>query len=381
MNWLLYITTIWSFEILDLRKLYDQNMKMSFAAVIDSGSTGTRLNIYGFDSNKMLRLYYIDILEPGLSATPISDIRYSLKYLFDESNKNLKDFNFDIKNARMAFNATAGLRLLPEYLSNAIMAEVKNVLSEYKASADNIKIISGSEEGILAIKSLLLQKGFEKDAIRIHGCQFLEQIKELDINHGYCNEIEQNLDVDHTLGVIDMGGGSVQVAYLDDANHRLVSQSFLGYGLNESMKEIKSHPNYLECKKSNTKELSVCRSIFRDLFLNGPSSERSDGISQVDEIFLISYFYDKFFTAGEHYKKSLKDVKEDFEKKCTTLEDESCLEVHFLVMLLKHFKFKDETSFFLVNKILGINLNWSIAKAFSLIEEAGYFDKQPLTEE
>lgn len=355
-------------EILDLRNLFgkvDTVDHLKFAAVIDAGSTGTRLNIFGFNSDMMLEFYYLDMVEPGLSALILKDVARYINKLLDNAQTRLDEYKINIHEIPLSFQATAGLRMLPTEESRPIVKTVDKVLQKY--NIHDIEIISGTKEGLLALKSLLIQKMVEHWAIEKYGCKLFQHFHEFEMNMKYCDVIEKHIKEDHTYGIVDMGGGSVQVAYVDDKT--LISQSFNGFGLKESMRKIKKHPLYYKCKLSNPNESDHCDTVFKDFFKLGPKIKKTANINQVDEIFLVSFFYDKFFTEESSYKKTIRSVKKEFNKKCTDLREENCLEVQFLISLLKYFDFDDDKEFFLVKKIMGINLNWSIAKAYELLQE------------
>lgn len=359
-----------AFEIFDLRRLYDSEDRydhLTFSGVIDAGSTGTRLNIYGFNKEKMLEFYYVELIEPGVSALLSYQISQHLNFLLFNAEKRLGYLGLEIKKIPMVFLATAGLRMVSEKASRRIIREVRIVLRDYNVRKEDVKVISGAEEGMLALRSLVILKKLEHRAVKNFGCEFLMKYPHLDMDAEYCREIEAHIDHEHTYGIIDMGGGSVQVAYIDVVEEKLVSQSFLGFGLRESLRQIKKHPNYSKCRKAKSESSPHCTPVFKDLFGKAPNTKKTRGITSVNELFLASFFYEKFFKLGGSYKKTLRDIQGEFREQCLSLESERCLEVGFLMVLLRYFDFKDDTTFFLVQKVLGININWSVARARDLL--------------
>eukprot|EP00866_Antonospora_locustae_P000482 jgi/Antlo1/482/1468 len=362
-----------AFEIFDLRELYGTENGYShlrFSGVIDAGSTGTRINIYGFNKEMMPEFYYLERIEPGISTLLDKQIPPYLHVLLGSAEKRLKHLGFDMRTVPIAFMATAGLRLVSKKRSASIMSIVRAMLKKHNIDTRNVSVITGAEEGMLALRSLMLLKKAERWAVSRLGCEFLSKHTNLDIDLDYCKEMAAHMKHSHTYGIIDMGGGSVQIAYVNKQENSLVSQSFLGFGLRESIRQIKSHPSYRKCRSEKSEESPLCIPIFRDIFDKVSKTRRTNGISNVNELFLISFFYDNFFTNKKTYRKKLDDVRKEFREKCATLEGKNCLEAGFLMLLLKYFNFNENTSFFLVNKVLGVNLNWSMAKAYDLCQEA-----------
>lgn len=359
---LLYVLYISTFELIDLREYFGHKNEidhLNFAGVIDAGSSGTRLNIYGFNELKMIEVYYVDSIEPGMSALLKHEIKEQLDNLVTSATKNLKDFINDFKKIPIAYEATAGLRLIPDKESLMILKQVKKFFKDYNLK-DN-KIITGAKEGILGLRSLLLQKKMEHFIIKKFGCDALKHI----VSENYCKEIYRHLSHNHSYGIIDMGGGSVEVAYLKKDSNELLSQSFLGFGVNESLREIKSHPSFLSCKMSDISS-STCKKVFESLFYKAPTINLTNELKDMNEIFLVSFIYDRLFY-NNNFKKSIKELEGMFKEKCDSLEEDTCVEMYFLIILLKYFKFKEDTKFFMVSKIFGITVNWTIAKAYDLL--------------
>lgn len=370
---LILVGILSAFEIFDLRKIYGTENgynHLMFSGVIDAGSTGTRINIYGFNKVMMPEFYYLERIEPGISTLLDKQIPPYMHALLGSAERRLKHIGFDIRTVPMAFMATAGLRLVSKKRSASIMDIVKGMLKKHNIDARNIRVITGAEEGMLALRSLMLLKKAERWAVSTLGCEFLCNHTELDIDLKYCKDVTGHMNHSHTYGIIDMGGGSVQIAYVNKQENSLVSQSFLGFGLLEGIRQIKRHPSYRKCRYEKSEESPMCIPIFKDIFSKVPKTWRTDGIANVNELFLISFFYDNFFTGKKTYRKKLGDVIKELREKCTTLEGENCLEAGFLILLLKYFNFNENTSFFLVNKVLGVNLNWSMAQAYDLCQKA-----------
>ncbi len=151
-------------------------------AVVDAGSTGSRLHIYAIDDNSETKQKQIEELwshkiKPGFaSLEPNAEtIDTYLQQLFTEKPESPMP---------VYFYATAGMRLLPANVQTKYYANLENW---FEKQADwelmEARTITGQEEGMFGWLSLNYQLGH------------------LDSNDP------------NYIGVMDMGGASVQVAF------------------------------------------------------------------------------------------------------------------------------------------------------------------------
>ena len=188
-------------------------------AVIDGGSTGSRLHVYSFDRYKgqtpiNIKELWSKKVKPGLSTLePTQAIMDAyLKNLFTGAPK---------ENMPVYLYATAGMRLLAQTKQQQIYGLVKNwfaTQSQWQLQA--AKTITGTEEGLYAWLMINYQLG------------------------------TLNSDEKSSVGVMDMGGASVQIIFpventegLNDSDlvqfslygrqKKLFVHSFLGLGQNE----------------------------------------------------------------------------------------------------------------------------------------------------
>lgn len=134
-----------------------------YALMIDAGSTGSRIHVYRFsrcqDSKvsgpslpKLIDEQFIKT-QPGLSAYPNSPTgaAESLRVLLDAA---IEGVPVDQRACTpLAVRATAGLRLLGERQSGAIIAEVERWLRSewpFAVAKGAVSIMGGAEEGVYA---------------------------------------------------------------------------------------------------------------------------------------------------------------------------------------------------------------------------------------
>ncbi|CAI5966337.1 unnamed protein product [Closterium sp. NIES-65] len=161
-----------------------------YAVIIDAGSTGSRIHVYQFNPNLELMEIGDDLelfvaLKPGLSSfrENAKGAADSLRPLIDKALTVVPE---EVRSTTpIRVGATAGLRLLPGDLADNILQAVREMLKEYPFTfaADSVKILDGADEGSFAWVTV--------------------------------NYLLGNLgkDISHTVGVVDLGGGSVQMTY------------------------------------------------------------------------------------------------------------------------------------------------------------------------
>ncbi|KAL0735598.1 hypothetical protein Bca4012_011808 [Brassica carinata] len=163
----------------------------NYAVVFDAGSSGSRVHVYCFDRNLDLlplgnELELFLQLKPGLSAYP-TDPRQAANSLVSLLDKAESSVPRELRpKTPVRVGATAGLRTLGHQASENILQAVKELLrdrSMLKTEADAVTVLDGTQEGSYQWVTI--------------------------------NYLLRNLGKPYsdTVGVVDLGGGSVQMAY------------------------------------------------------------------------------------------------------------------------------------------------------------------------
>ena len=231
--------------------------KWRYGIIFDAGSSGTRLHIYRWLDSKIARqkasehqLQSLPVLEtktkwtkkihPGISTFGDRPDRIGpdhLEDLYEQARKIIPDDSF--AETPVFLLATAGMRLLPEYQRNQILAEICSYTQSHTKfllpNCDvHIKVIPGEVEGLYGwVAANYLLGGFDAPKEHAHGRDH------------------------HTYGFLDMGGASAQIAFApnttealrhaDDlklmrlrtvdgtaAEYRVFTTTWLGFGVNEA---------------------------------------------------------------------------------------------------------------------------------------------------
>ncbi|XP_023544942.1 apyrase 2-like [Cucurbita pepo subsp. pepo] len=214
--------------------------KTSFAVIFDAGSSGSRVHVFCFDHNLDLLPVGKDIelfeqLKPGLSAYADNpkNAAASLISLLEKAENVVPKRLRQMTPVRVG--ATAGLRALKGDTSDRILQAVRDLLrdkSDLRLEGNAVSVIDGTQEGSYLWVTLNYLLG--------------------NLGKKYSD----------TVGVVDLGGGSVQMAYaisekdasrlsnaegvyikkmyLKGATYYLYVHSYLHYGLLAARAEVLS---------------------------------------------------------------------------------------------------------------------------------------------
>ena len=205
---------------------------VKYAITFDASSSRTKMEIYKIDvDSPPLDVADVNELDPSpskvqpgiakLAGNP-SQVEGYLKPLLDSAMKTIPTDKH--KTTPIFFLATAGMRLLSQSQSNAILGEVRKLFDDknkcpFMFDSNDAKIISGAFEGIYAWISVNFLKG---------------------------NFIPGNSDF--TYGILDLGGASHQNAFeysgkgntdvfsmsVGGKHYRLFARSYLGFGMDQA---------------------------------------------------------------------------------------------------------------------------------------------------
>lgn len=216
----------------------DEKPLVQYALTIDAGSTGSRIHVYKFHNcgpSPELEYETFKMLNPGLSAfaSDPSAAAASLDPLLHEAQRVVPEKLHSCTPVEV--KATAGLRLLGQAESDAILDEVRTRLeTNFKfvvGSEHSVEIMDGKDEGVYAwITANYLAK-----------------------------KIGEGVESPDTLAVMDLGGASTQIVFepkfpsetdsLLEGEHKyslqfggkeftLYQHSYLGYGLMRARRSI-----------------------------------------------------------------------------------------------------------------------------------------------
>ncbi|KAG5831599.1 hypothetical protein ANANG_G00305410 [Anguilla anguilla] len=201
--------------------------RFQYGIMMDAGSTGTRIHVFKFQLGKNGAPTLSDAkskaINPGLSAYADNPDECSkgIQELLDFAKTTVPESQR--KSTRLVLKATAGLRLLPKEKADRLLDKVREVFKEspFPSRKDSVSIMDGTEEGTAAWITI----NFLIDKL--------------------------NGPDKSTVGVLDLGGGSMQITFTpQDPNqkstqttgyitpfqmfkhhHTLYSRSYLGLGL------------------------------------------------------------------------------------------------------------------------------------------------------
>ncbi|EPB73581.1 GDA1/CD39 family protein [Ancylostoma ceylanicum] len=255
-------------RVADLEKVADDRNEKSYGVIMDAGSTGTRLFLYTWTSHSDKELINITPALDHLNNPVVKKVYPGLSSFQDHPHKAaeyvkpLLDYASQfIPHEKLPYTpvfllATAGMRLVPQKQQNAILNDLHTKLPQMtpmQIMKEHIRVIEGKWEGIyswIAVNYIL-------DKFRASN-----------------SSISSRPD---TVGMIDMGGASMQIAFemepkdefrsenVENVNlgcrddddrykYKLFVTTFLGYGVNEGLRKYEQE---LSDRLLHTKESYV----------------------------------------------------------------------------------------------------------------------------
>jgi len=377
--------------------------KQFFGIIIDAGSTGSRVHVYEFkeENNEYIILDELfKEVKPGLSSydkNP-SEAAKSISYLLNIAKKRIPEELWS--STPLSLKATAGLRMLPEDATIDILSAVSDEMQtfEFKMIDDAVSIMSGADEGIFGWMTINL----------------------------LLNHISSTRNDHKTVGVIDLGGGSMQICFLpknkldlgsDDEFHHQINffkdqldlyvHSYLGFGLMSAKEAVlqmsvksedvltpkrsispcfpsgfsttwSNHENIYEISSSNGEDVSnwfnYCYSNTKRAVVDNikslPSGESSQGV-----FYVFSYFFDIALKSklidengGTLTPQSYLDAAEKACQVSNFNSDEPFLCVDLCLLssfLLDGYGFDKDTKLHAVKRIDGRETSWTLGAIYS----------------
>lgn len=252
-----------------------------YAVVFDAGSSGSRVHVYCFDKDLQLlhignELELFQQKKPGLShyADNPQEAANSLKSLLEAAEAVVPEALH--KKTPVRVGATAGLRQLPGDSSERILQSVKEFLagkSSLKFKPKWVTVLDGAQEG-----------SFQWVTI---------------------NYLLGNLGHDHsnTVGIVDLGGGSVQMAYAisdDDVKN--------------APKSIKGEDSYVKELTLKGKKYHLYVHSYLHYGLLAARAEILKLTMDSDSACILKGFHDSYNYGGSKYKASSTPTGADFDQ-------------------------------------------------------------------
>ncbi|XP_052773371.1 ectonucleoside triphosphate diphosphohydrolase 7-like [Mya arenaria] len=251
-------------------QFFNYGPNVHYGIVLDCGSSGTRVYVYIWPphSGNPSDLLSIQQLKDQNNQPVVKKVTPGLD-TFEDNPEEASEYLEPLLNYAGSFIprdqhketllyilATAGMRLLPEESQNAILQDLQRDIPkkyDFVVSENNFEVISGKQEGVYAwiAANYALQKFKHGDEDRYD--HPLVAVDVLGENGDVTQHVRRR-----TVGMMDMGGGSMQIAYEITANvdaipkhliaefslgclaydrehtYRVYVTTFLGYGANEA---------------------------------------------------------------------------------------------------------------------------------------------------
>uniref|UniRef100_A0A914CUJ0 Uncharacterized protein n=1 Tax=Acrobeloides nanus TaxID=290746 RepID=A0A914CUJ0_9BILA len=392
--------------------------KKFYAAVIDGGSTGTRLHLFKFKHNPEIEHSMFELkketfkeLKPGLSSfcdnpeMAAENIRHLIMLAKKAVPKELW------KHTPVTVKATAGLRLLPDDKAETILYHVQDEVDEsgLLVGEESVGMLSEIDEGVFAWFTVNY---------------LTNQLRHVALNANKA-----------TIAALDLGGGSTQVTFApqypveafsmvgeSEFSHtinifgipvKLYTHSYLGNGLIAARLGIAQLTT--QGNDSNTRKLTThClpadfllddwdysghiwivtgtqNSSFEDCLASAKEyvvdikNVREVPELQVHDVYVFSYFYDRGVQANiirnSHEQKggwaTVGDYKLAAERACSLPAEAigpehwqpwQCLDLTYIYSLLHYgYGMPDDKEIHLTKKINGMETSWALGAAYHML--------------
>jgi guanosine-diphosphatase len=354
----------------------------AYTIVIDAGSTGSRIHVYEFqkcqqklENNTLPEYHLVDELfaevKPGLSSYAHRPELAALSLLPLIQKAKLRVPRIQYAKTLLSIRATAGLRLLEEYQVRGILEAIKHQLAKEPFKLVDVKVIDGEEEAYLAWKTVrFLQKedGIGAAVMDLGGAS-TQVVFALD------NETNnKDLSNDHRFMKTKLKGREISI----------FKRSYLGYGLMEVRKKVKSsftqssgknNTEKFPCLKRDGGNFEKCSKLIRNaLFDSKAEFNEMPKIAPNRAVVAFSYFYDRTIPLGLKSPITPKQIELVGRRLCLgeydseQIENEWCLDLAYLHGLLTNgYKLGDDHLVNVVKQIKGWETGWALGSALELL--------------
>ncbi|KAM0688696.1 hypothetical protein COBT_000050 [Conglomerata obtusa] len=359
-------------DVLELDGIHES---IKYVGVVDAGSTGTRINVFGFLMPGTIIKDFITVKdEPGLHTMSSNQIAKSFDNLLQRTNGELKMRGINIKSVPLVFAGTAGIRSLSENKKKKLFKTIKKTLEENDIQYQAVDTISDYLEGLYALESIDFLKDYNNNVLYNYGCYSSTLRPILDrIKASFCDAKINSKNEKYT-GIIEMGGGSIQIAYefskddkysdpfhvIETNTNKIYLNAFPGWGLIDGLSVLDKNKDYII--KNGNKKLVMYDELLKDF-----KSDDKPNINNVDEIFLLAYFHDRYSKLGCNYETNIEEILDKFDKQCPDLSTKFCKEIDYMTTFLITQDIKKNKSLYLVKDIAGINTTWALSRAIMML--------------
>lgn len=411
LKWTLYVSIATLFIIISLVQVGPfSSVKMTMlptplqdshknVIVFDGGSTGTRIHVFTFSHNPggilILKHEYFQEVKPGLSSFADNPRKAadSIGTLLKQAKSFIPASSWH--ETPVVLKATAGLRLLPSHLSDAILNVISNTLkkSSFLLNAKSVSILDEKDEGLYAWYTINFLLGKLKEPA--------SSVASLDLGGGSTQVTFAPVDLD--TFVLSPKDHIVQ-AKVQNRTMTLYTHSYLGLGLMSARYSILQlsfeeqlhidfillsspciHPKVKTSWKHSRKEYIVSGSkegeygfyeCYEKVLAFLQNSVHQPAELWKREIYGLSYYFDRAVDLGiigeNGGQITVGDYMEASKKVCSQNIPEKpflCLDSCYITAYLHHsLGFDKQKKIMLVKQLDGIETSWALGAAFNLLQ-------------
>ena len=365
------------FLILTITFLTNLYANPQYFAIVDAGSTGSRLHLYKYEKGQSPNDIIVNEIKiknnkinPGISSVATSPkmVGNYIKDLINGVKENLKQLNIQEKDVSFYLFATAGLRTVSPVLQKELYKYLRVYLQK------------NTDFNILSLETIPGKREGAYDWIAY-------------------NYLTKKLFTDKTSGVLDMGGASFEIAFstnkpiynpndkvqfkIGSKEFTLYSHSYLGLGQQLAVSQFSNEPscfpkNYPlpDTEKGNGNFRIALQKI--DKLVNGlhAVNKPSTSIPDANHFVGISGFYytatSKIIDAGTSFtirelkKQGTKLGKIDWNTTVEKYGNNQYIYIYyftsafFSTLLERGLGFDQDTTFNVVDKVDGNDVSWTL---------------------